>query len=137
RTVTVSDGSAFSATLGTTEPSGRFVYVWGPTSDSTWAWVRAELIAITSTTLTILPRQSSNMDSTIHFTRLPTVALEEAISIYLSGGSIRRATATDTTNPASPAWSAASEIGKNFTSLKFTYYDENDKVLVPTPLANR
>src|SRR2546427_9130110 len=137
RTLTVSDGSAFSTTLGTTIPFGRFVYVWGPTSNSTWAWVRAEPIGITSTTLIIIPRQSSNMASTIHFTRLPTVALEEAVSIYLSGGSVRRAVATDMTNPASPVWSGPSQMGKNFTSLKFPYYDKNDNVLAPTALANR
>jgi hypothetical protein len=137
RTLPVSDGAAFSTALGTTIPFGRFVYVWGPTSNSTWAWIRAELSAITSTTLTITPRQSSNMDSTIHFTRRPTVSLEEAVSIYLSSGSVRRATATDTTNPVSPAWSTANEIGKNFTSLNFTYYDRNDNVLPPTTLSNR
>jgi hypothetical protein len=137
RILNVSDGSAFSTSLGTTVPFGRFVYVWGSTSNSTWAWVRAELIAITSTTLAIIPRQSSNMDSRIHFTRLPTVSLEEAVSIYLSGGSVRRATATDMTTAASPVWSAASEMGRNFTSLKFIYYDKNDNVLAPTALATR
>src|ERR1051326_1722673 len=50
RSLSVSDGSAFSTTLGTTLPNGRFVYIWGPTSNSSWAWVRARLINITSTT---------------------------------------------------------------------------------------
>jgi hypothetical protein len=77
------------------------------------------------------------MTSTIHFTRLPTITLEEAVSIYLSGNSIRRATATDMTNPASPQWSAANEIGKNFTALNFSYYDSNGNVVAPTSLANR
>jgi hypothetical protein len=137
RTLLVTDGSAFSTTLNTTIPFGKFVYVWGPTSSSTWAWIRAELIWITSTTLTITPRQSSNMDTTVHFIRLPTVALEEAISIYLSGGSVRRTTGMDMTYPTSPVWSPANEIGKNFTSLNFIYYDKNDNVLEPTTLVNR
>jgi Tfp pilus assembly protein PilE len=137
RTLAVNDGPAFSTALGTTIPFGRFVYVWGPTSNSTWAWIRAELIAITSTTLTITPRQSSNMENTIHFIRLPTVSLEEAVSIYLSNGSVRRATAADMRYPDSPAWFPSNEIGKNFTSLNFTYYDRNDNVLPPTTLSNR
>lgn len=136
-TLPVNDGSAFSTALGTTLPAGRFIYVWGATSSSTWAWIRAELNAITSTTLTMTPKQSSNMTSTIHFTQLPTVTLEEAVSIQLSGSSIRHATATDMTNPASPQWSAANEIGKNFTALNFTYYDSGGNVVAPASLANR
>jgi Tfp pilus assembly protein PilW len=114
----VGDGSAFSTTLGTTLPFGRYVYVWGPTSNSTWAWVRAELITISPTSLTIVPWQSSNMNTTTHFTGLPTLALEEAVSIYLNGGSVRRATATDLTDPVNPVWSVAN-------------------IVIPTSLANR
>jgi Tfp pilus assembly protein PilV len=130
----VSDGSAFSTTLGTTWPSGKFVYIWGPTSSSAWAWVRAQLINITSTTLMVTPQQSSNMNSTVHFVAPPTISLEEAVSIYLTGDSVRRATATDLTNPSAPVWSAANEIGKNFASLIFIYYDKSDNVVTPTML---
>ena len=137
RTISVSDGSVFSTVLGSSIPAGRFVYVWGSTSNSTWAWVRAELIGIGSTSMTIRPRQSSNMEPTIIFTRLPTIALEEAVSLYLSAGSVRRATAADMTSPASPTWAAANEIGKNFSSLNFTYYDKYNNVVAPTTLANR
>jgi hypothetical protein len=137
RTLTVSDGSAFSTTLATTWPTGKFVYIWGPTSASTWAWVRAQLINITPSTLMVTPQQSSSMVSTVHFTGLPTISLEEAVSIYLNGDSVRRATATDMSNPAVPIWSPANEIGKNVKSLGFIYYDENGKVIAPTSLANR
>ena len=136
-TVSVNDGSAFSAALGTTLPSGKFIYLWGAASNSTWTWVRAELNAVTSASLTITPRQTSNTNNTIRFIRLPTVTLEEAVSIYLSGNSVRRATATDMSNPASPQWSAANEIGKNFTALNFTYFDSSGNVVDPTSLANR
>ena len=77
------------------------------------------------------------MERAIIFTRLPVIALEEAVSLYLTGSSIRRAMAGDMTNPASPLWSAASEIGKNFTSLNFTYYDRYNNVVAPATLANR
>jgi len=75
-TVSVNDGSAFSAALGTTLPSGKFIYLWGAASNSTWTWVRAELNAVTSASLTITPRQTSNTNNTIRFIRLPTVTLE-------------------------------------------------------------
>src|SRR5213596_1076807 len=52
-TVSVNDGSAFSAALGTTLPSGKFIYLWGAASNSTWTWLRAELNAVTSAILTI------------------------------------------------------------------------------------
>ena len=137
RSLSVSDGSAFSTTLGTTLPNGRFVYIWGPTSNSSWAWVRARLINITSTTLTVTPEQSSNMNSITHFTGLPTISLEEAVSIYFAGNSIRRATGTDMTKPAAPWWSPSNEIGPNCAYLNFTYYDKNNNVVAPTILTNR
>jgi prepilin-type N-terminal cleavage/methylation domain-containing protein len=136
-TLTVSDGYAFSSTLGTTWPNGKFVYIWGPISASAWAWVRAQLIYITPTTLMVMPQQSSNMNPTIHFTAPPTVSLEEVVSIYLAGNSIRRATGTDMTNPAAPWWSTSNEIGPNCTYLNFTYYDRSGNIVAPTTLANR
>jgi prepilin-type N-terminal cleavage/methylation domain-containing protein len=137
RTLTVSDGSAFSTALGTNWPTGKFVYLWGPASTSAWAWVRAQLINITPTSLMVTPQQSSSMVSTVHFTAAPTVSLEEAVSIYLSADSVRRATATDLTNPAGPVWSPANDIGKNVRSLTFTYFDKNGAAITPNTLANR
>lgn len=127
RTISVGDGSPF--------PSGKFVYIWGPTSNSMWGWIRGELTSAISDTLTVTPRQGSA--DTVRFTQAPAVSLEEAVSFYLSGTAIKRATATDMTNQDSPAWSAANEIGRNFTSLVFTYYDRNNHVVTPNSLANR
>jgi len=85
----------------------------------------------------LTPRNTGAADATIHFGAPPAVALEDAVSIYLSGGSVRRATASSFANPASPAWGAANEIGKNFRLLTFTYYDSTANVVQPTSLANR
>lgn len=127
RTLSVGDGSGFS--------NGKFVYIWGPTGNSTWSWARAELTSNTPTSLTITPRQAGT--GSIRFVQAPTVSLEEAVSYQWSGTTIRRATATDMTDPNSPTWSAANEIGRNFTSLTFTYYDRNNRVVVPGSLADR
>jgi hypothetical protein len=127
RTITVADGKLFS--------SGDFVYLWGPATDSPWTWVRAELIQVTSNTMTLIPRQSGG--AMIRFASPPTLSLEEAVSIYISGTVVKRATAANMTNAASPTWSAANEIGRNFTKLEFTYFDRNGDLVLPTSLSNR
>jgi Tfp pilus assembly protein PilW len=134
RTLTVADGSSFLNALGTTTPSGKFVYIWGPANNQMWTWVRAELTRINGNTLTLTPRQG-RVSSV--FTRAPTLTLEEAVSFYLSGTNVRRATAADMTNLASPAWSASNDIGRNVTSLTFTYYDENNTPIDPGSLTKR
>jgi prepilin-type N-terminal cleavage/methylation domain-containing protein len=129
RTLPVVNASGFTV--------GKFTYVFGPAIGGSWTWVRAELTGVTSTSLSLTPRNTGTVENTLHFSAPPTVALEEAVSIYLSGGSVRRATASSFANPASPAWGAANEIGKNFRLLTFTYYDSAANVVQPTSLANR
>ncbi len=135
RTLSVGDGTTFSSALGTTIPTGKFVYIWGFTGNSTLTWVRAELTRIASSSLTVTPRQAGT--DPVRFLRAPTVSLEEAVSFQMNGATIRRATAADMTNPGSPIWSAANEIGRNVASLTFTYYDRNDQVIAPGSLADR
>jgi prepilin-type N-terminal cleavage/methylation domain-containing protein len=124
RTLSVADGSAFS--------SGKYVYI----SDSS-TWLRAEVTNANSTSLTVTPRTTGTGNSAVHFPSAPTISLEEAVSIYLNSGSVRRATANDLTNPAAPGWSAANEIGKNFTVLGFSYYDATGNPVTPNSLSNR
>jgi hypothetical protein len=129
RTIAVASAAGFAA--------GKFVYISGAATSSTSAWIRAELTAVSSTTLTLIPRDTGTADTIVHFVSAPTVSLEEAVSIYLSSGSVRRATASSLSNPALPVWSAANEIGKNFTALTFTYYDAAGTVVQPSSLSNR
>ena len=117
--------------------AGKFVYVSGPATGSAWSWMRAEVTAVSSTTLTLIPRSTGTTDTTIHFAAAPDISLEEAVSIYLSGGSVRRAVAGSMSNPSSPVWSAANEIGKNFTALNFKYYDDKEAIVQPVSLSNR
>jgi prepilin-type N-terminal cleavage/methylation domain-containing protein len=116
---------------------GKFVYVSGIATGSAWSWMRAEVTAVSSTTLTLIPRNTGTTDATIHFNAAPAISLEEAVSIYLSGGSVRRAVTGSMSNLSSPTWSAANEIGKNFTALNFRYYDDNGAVVQPVSLSNR
>jgi len=142
QTVTVAKASLFSRSLGTSSPVGRFIYVWGPAANDSWSWLRAELTGISAAngTLTIVPRQAGEAGrsgNVITITNPPAAALEEAVAFFLDSGSVRRATAKDTTDQTNPTWSTASEIGRNVTSLELTYYDENNNVVAPDTLAAR
>src|SRR5215510_2955452 len=117
--------------------AGKFVYVSGTATGSAWCWMRAEVTAVSATTLTLIPRNTGTTDAIIHFAAPPTVSLEEAVSIYLSGGSVRRAVAGNMSSPSKPLWSAANEIGKNFTDLTFRYYDDNGTAVQPGLLSDR
>lgn len=129
RNVSVAGTSGFS--------TGKFVYMFGPGINSNWVWLRGEIASLSSTSLTVIPSNTGTTTTVVQFAAPPTIFLEEAVSIYLSGGSVRRATATDMSDPANPLWSPANEIGRYFTDLGFTYYDAAGNVVQPTSLANR
>jgi prepilin-type N-terminal cleavage/methylation domain-containing protein len=131
RTLTVAAGS------GSGFSTGKFVYVTGPGTNMNWSWIRAELAAAGSSSMTLIPRNSADSAATIRFTAPPGIALEEAVSFSLNNGAVRRAAASNTSNPSNPTWGAANEIGRNFTALQFTYYDLNNAPVQPTTLANR
>ena len=124
RSMSVADGSGFSI--------GKFVFISGE-----FAWLRCIVTTANATTLMVIPRETGTGDAVIRFSSKPEVALDEAVSIYLSAGSVRRATASDMTNSTNPTWSAANEIGRNLTELTFSYYDRNNNLVAPTSLSNR
>jgi hypothetical protein len=128
RTLGVADSTGLSA--------GKFVYFWGPAGNG-WTWVRAQLTAVTSTAVSFVPQQTGTAGISIHFSSAPTVYLEEAVSIFLNAGSVRHAAASSFTNPASPSWGPANEIGANLTSLTFAYYDVHGNAVTPSSLASR
>jgi prepilin-type N-terminal cleavage/methylation domain-containing protein len=152
-TLTVASATPFSDAAGTV-PAGRFVYIWGPATDSNWAWVRAAINTITNSTgvLQITPSQAGSggrlagadgilntSDDVISFTAAPCVSLEEAIALYFDGaaGAIRRTTASNLTNLNGISWAPANELAGNVTSLIFSYYDFADNLIAPSTLASR
>jgi Tfp pilus assembly protein PilW len=128
RTLGIADGSGVTA--------GKFVYLWGPGTNS-WTWARSQVLSSSASSLTILPTQTGSSATLVHFSAAPTVYLEEGISIFLNGTSVRRATANDFSDPAGPTWNPANEIGANVSELTFTYYDSAGTQIVPSSLANR
>ena len=108
---------------------GDYVYVWGLADDGTWSWARSEVVSVATGSLTVVPRESA-LRST-RFVEFPTVSLDESISFQIAGSTIRRATASGS------GWSAANEIGRNFSSMTFTYYDAANRVITPASLLDR
>src|SRR5262245_14880193 len=94
--------------------NGKFVYLSYPNTATFWSWLRGDVVAQTPATLTVIPRNTRASETTIHFDGPPTIALEEAVSISFANGSVRRAMASDMTDPGNPVWSPANEIGRHF-----------------------
>jgi hypothetical protein len=125
-------------------PTGRFVYVWGPSDTKGWLWVRALITSITPAIKSVHATPSSsgpigNAGVTIQFAAFPMMSLEEAIAIYQdsSTGSLRRTTATNMSDPVHPAWAPANELSSNVTQVQFDYFDRFGNVVTPDTLANR
>jgi hypothetical protein len=141
--VHVADTSIFSSAMGTTTPSGRFVYLWGCGSYHCLGWVRAELLTIDNTakTISIVGRQATGcMDAApgvVSLAERHTVMLEEGVSFFLNSGSLWRAAATDMRNQTNPLWGPSSELLRNVTRLSFAYYDEAGIAVDPTTLSGR
>ena len=137
--VIVSDASLFSGAIGNA-PTGRFVYIWGPAGGA-WGWARAGVSTISAATqiivLTVV--EIGGSATSIQFTAPPTIGLEEAVTIYRDApsGSLRRATATNLTDPASPVWAPANEVAANVPAFTLTYYDRTGAVVTPDTLAHR
>jgi Tfp pilus assembly protein PilV len=143
RSVSVADASTFSTALGTTAPSGRFVYLWGSGNYHCLGWIRAELLTIDSTakTISIVGRQAAGcldeVSGVVSLAERHTVMLEEAVSFFLNSGSVWRAAATDMGNPTNPLWGPSSELLRNVSTLAFAYYDESGTAVEITTLSGR
>jgi hypothetical protein len=147
RTVSVGNAVVFFQALGRLPASGRFAYVWGPSGREGYGWVRAELMAIepATSTITLTPRQGgtagrmagadgvpNTTDDVFRFVSAPVISLEEVIAFYIDSGTVRRTTAASMALQTLPAWAPSAEIGQNFESLTFRYFDRrNGEITLP------
>jgi hypothetical protein len=131
--VNVTSAANFNTAIGGV--SGRFVYLYGKTPNL-WGWVRAEVTAIDTgaNTITVMPTQNGTTGAT--FASPTTMSLEEGIRYRLNGDAIQRGTVSNFTNLTSPTI-VESDIGDNFTSLQFVYYDRTGAAITPNTLAIR
>jgi hypothetical protein len=106
-----------------------------------WGWIRASVSTVSAgtNTLGLTAVEIGGSAASIAFTAPPTVALEEAVTIYRDAptGSLRRATATNMANPSAPSWAPANEMAANVPAFSLTYYDRDGAILVPDTLARR
>lgn len=130
-TVTVSSDTAVSDVIGAN--TDRFVFLWGQT-DSSWSWVRSQVASISSGVIAMTPAAIGAAGGT--FPGTPNLYAEEALAYRLSSGNIQRGTSGDFTTQTAPAMTYAT-VGENFTSLSFTYYDEDDTAVVITGVDDR
>lgn len=133
-TANVDNAQVFVDAVGA-NPAGRYAYLWGPTANS-WGWVRVQLGAITTgaNTVAVTPRQNGTTGLT--FAGNQTLTLEEGVTFRLNGEKVMRATVTDFTNILAPTWNEA-ELGRNVTTLNFTYYDSAGAAVDVSTLAGR
>lgn len=138
-TLAVSDAAVFSNAVGAT-PTGKFAYVWGPVNGA-WGWARVRLVSISAMARAIqfTPVESGDGAASLQFVGAPTIALEEAVTIYhdIATRSIRRATATDMTNPAAPVWAPANEMAARVNSFSLTYFDRTGNLAPPDTVEHR
>jgi prepilin-type N-terminal cleavage/methylation domain-containing protein len=125
-------------------PTGRFVYCWGASDTMGWLWVRASIDSVTPSIkgVGLTPASAGpagNVSGTVQFPDFPTMSLEEVIAIYQDSatGSMRRTTATNSSDPVHPSWAPANELSSNVTQLHFEYFDRFGNIVIPDTLTNR
>jgi Tfp pilus assembly protein PilW len=122
-TVGVESTSGFSA--------GKQAFLWW---EADWARVTINSVSGSARTLRVTPTAASR--TPLSFLSFPAVSTDEAVAIYLDATTqtVKRTTATNTSNPAGPAWAPANELATNVTGLTFLYYDVSGAPLpVDTP----
>jgi hypothetical protein len=147
-TVDVVNIRVFYERLSSNPGAGRFVYIWGPSANEQWGWVRAEVISISVAggRMVLIPRQGgsggraagldgipANGDDVIQLIAPASITLEEIIGFTLDSGSVRRFTAINAETPSSPVWGTAAELGPDFIDLTFRYYAQTG-VEIPSPV---
>ena len=124
--LTVDDTSGFS--------TGRQAFLWTDTG-----FARATINSVSGTSKVIAVTPSLASIEPLQFTAPPAISLDEAVAFYLDAATqaIRRTTATNTEDPASPSWAPANELATNVVALTFLYYDAEDKLLTPDSAEHR
>ena len=114
--------------------SGRQAFLWGGLA---WARVTVDSVSGSAQSVRLTPTAATSMP--LDFLAAPTLSLDEAVSIFWdeTAKSVRRTTASNTLNPASPAWAPANELVTNVTALNLVYLDASGNAIVPDTEQNR
>jgi Tfp pilus assembly protein PilW len=117
-TVGVPSSVTLESTMGVV--SGRQAFLWRDL-----AWVRATIDSVSGAASSVRVTPTVASQPPPQFAQPPTFSLDEAVSVFwdATAKTVRRTTASNTADPASPAWGPANELATNVTSLSFLYYD--------------
>jgi hypothetical protein len=94
----------------------RQVFLW-----SRDGWARATINSVYGSSKTLLITPSAASAETIAFATPAVISLDEAVAIYwdASTNAVRRTTATNTENPASPSWAPARTCCKRHVTFLY------------------
>jgi hypothetical protein len=113
---------------------GRQAFLW---ADSSWSRGTINSVSAVAQSISLTPSTVSG--SPLEFSVSPVISLDEAVSLYWDSATkgLRRTTATNTTNPSSPAWAPANELATNVVALNFRYFDQDGVLVIPDTLEHR
>jgi Tfp pilus assembly protein PilW len=131
-TIGVQSSITLESTMGLV--SGRQAFLW-----TDRAWVRATIDSVSGAASSVRLTPTAASQTPLQFVLPPAVSLDEAVSTFwdASTKTVRRTTASNTTDPASPVWGPAHELATNVMGLSFFYYDSAGRAVIPDTAANR
>jgi hypothetical protein len=119
-TVLVDSTTGFSAE--------RQAFLWADQS-----WIRVSIDSVSGASRSISLTPSAVSPSPMEFVVPPAITLDEAVALIWDSATkaVRRTTATNTENPASPSWAPANELAANVVALTFLYFDAAGLPVIP------
>jgi type II secretory pathway pseudopilin PulG len=108
--------------------TGRQTFLWAAQS-----WARGNINSVSGAARSISLTPSTVSSAPLEFVVPPAISLDEAVALFWDSATktVRRTTATNTENPASPSWAPANELAANVVGLTFLYLDAAGLPVIP------
>lgn len=108
--------------------TGRQAFLWADQ-----LWTRGRIDSVSGAAKSISLTASTLSPSPVEFVVPPTISLDEGVALFWDSATktVRRTTATNTENPASPSWAPANELAANVVALTFSYFDAARLPVIP------
>ncbi len=134
--ITVAAGNSITLKVESTIgfSAARQIFLWNAVG-----WVRATVDSVSGSAKTVRMTPSTGGASSVSFDSPPVIGLDEATTVYLdtATNTVRRATASNTSNATSPAWGPSNELATNVVGLDFLYFDSAGQLLMPDTPQNQ
>lgn len=126
----VTAGTAVTVLVDSTAgfSTGRQAFLWADQS-----WTRGSINSVSGAARSIRLTLSTVTPSPLEFVVPPAISLDEAVALFWDSATktVRRTTATNTENSASPSWAPANELAANVVALTFVYFDAAGLPVIP------